>query len=225
MKDPKFYRMYDYDRKLLPNQHLQELERGVSNLEEARERSGASIGYPGWGLIYQLALCSLDPHRFNTVIETGTNHGCSSIVLAQALSDRGEGGVLHTVEIDTQVAEIARSNIAAAGLSGCVQQHVGASLEVLPSVLEQVEQVNLAFLDGSHLQKDALGEFDLVRPKLAPGALVLFDNTYLIAEEGEDQRVHGALAVIEGRGDGNIVNLPFVSWYTPGVAIWQHQPF
>lgn len=225
MKDPRFYRMYDYDRALLPNPRLRELEAGVRDLEQARERSGASIGYPGWGLIYQLALCSLDPDRHNTVIETGTNHGCSSIVLAQALADRGVGGVLHTIEIDADVADIARANIRAAGLEGVVRQHVGASIEVLPALLPEIAQVDLAFLDGSHAEADALGEFELVLPKLAPGALVIFDNTYAIAEPHEDQRVFGALNRILARGEGHLINLPYVSWYTPGVAIWQRAPF
>ncbi len=225
MKDPRFYRMYDYDRALLPNKRLRELEADVHDLETARQRTGASIGYPGWGLIYQLALCSLDPDRVNTLIETGTNHGCSSIVLAQALADRGQGGVLHTIEIDAEVAEIARANIQDAGLEAVVQQHVGASREVLPQLLDEITQIDLAFLDGSHAQVDALGEFELVLPKLAAGALVIFDNTYAIAEPHEDQRVYGALNEILTRGEGHVINLPYVSWYTPGVAIWQRAPF
>ncbi len=225
MKDPRFYRMYGYDLAVLPNKRLQELERDVPDLETARTRSGASIGYPGWGLIYQLALCSLDPDRFSTVVETGTNHGCSSIVLAQAIKDRGVGGVLHTIEIDEETAGIARGNIAAAGVGDLVEQHVGASLEVLPGLLDTLPEINLAFLDGSHLMNDALTEFELVLPKLSPGALVVFDNTYEIAEPHEDPRVHGALKEIIGRGEGNLINLPYVSWYTPGVAIWQKAPF
>ncbi len=225
MKDPLFYRMFGYDRGLLPNPRLRELESSVTDMESALEHTGLTIGFPGWGLIYHLALCSLNPDRKPTVIETGTNQGCSSIVLAQAMLDRCQGGVLHTIEIDEAVAATARNNIELAGLSACVHQHVGASLDVLPGVLSQIEQVDLAFLDGSHAQVDAIGEFDLVLPKLTPGALVIFDNTYPIAEPGEDQRVYGALMEILERGDGQLVNLPFVSWYTPGVAIWQRAPF
>ena len=60
-------------------------------------------------------------------------------------------------------------------------------------------------------------------PKLTDDALVIFDNTYRIAEEGEDQRVNGALKAVQARHGGNLVNLEFVSWYTPGLAIWQKQ--
>lgn len=60
-------------------------------------------------------------------------------------------------------------------------------------------------------------------PRLADDALVVFDNTYRIAEEGEDQRVNGALRTIQTRHGGNLINFEFVSWYTLGLAIWQKQ--
>ncbi len=70
-----------------------------------------------------------------------------------------------------------------------------------------------------------LAEFNFVEPHLAPGGLIVFDNTYQIAEEGEDQRVYGALQKLIGEGRGQIINLPYVSWYTPGVAIFQKEAF
>jgi hypothetical protein len=61
-------------------------------------------------------------------------------------------------------------------------------------------------------------------PKLADDALVLFDNTYRRAEKGEDPRVNGALRTIQKHYRGNLINLEFVSWFTPGLAIWQKAP-
>ena len=55
--------------------------------------------------------------------------------------------------------------------------------------------------------------------------LVVFDNTSLIAEDDEDPRVNGALRTIVAKHGGNLVNLPFCSWYTPGMAFWQKNPF
>ena len=56
MKPPIFHRMFDYDRRLLPNAHLAALEVGVTTIEQAREQTGATIGYPGWGLIFHVLL-------------------------------------------------------------------------------------------------------------------------------------------------------------------------
>lgn len=51
--------------------------------------------------------------------------------------------------------------------------------------------------------------------------IVMFDNTYEISEPGEDPRVNGALKEIQATYGGNLINMEFVSWYTPGLALWQ----
>lgn len=89
MKPPIYHRMFGYNLGLLPNPHLAALEDGVTTIEQARQKSGATIGYPGWGLIYHLLLAHLDRKRIEVIIETGTNWGCTTIVLAQALIDAG----------------------------------------------------------------------------------------------------------------------------------------
>lgn len=225
MKPPKFYRLFDYDRGRLPNAHLRALEDGVPDLETARTRSGATIGYPGWSLIYDLALCTLDPEADNPIVETGSNWGCTTIVLAQALIDRRAKGHVWTVEIDPENAVRARANYEAAGVAERITLVEGDAKATLAKLAAALPPIRLAFLDGCHLHDDVVIEFEAVVDRLAPGALVVLDNTYLIAEPHEDQRVHGVLKTILARHGGNLVNLPFVSWFTPGVAIWQKAPF
>jgi predicted O-methyltransferase YrrM len=216
--------MFGYDVARLPNAHLATLEKGVLNIDQARERTGATIGYPGWGVIYHVLLAHLDRSRNEVIVETGTNWGCTTIVLAQALVDAGCKGRVVTFELDTANAEIARSNIAAAGLKDRVELHVGDSRILLEEALRAETGLRVAFLDASHLYNDVLREFETILPKLTDDALVLFDNTYRIAEGREDQRVNGALRTIQERHRGNLVNFEFVSWYTPGLAMWQRVP-
>ena len=224
MREPKFFRRYDYDRGLLPNAHLRDLDDAV-DLTEAKEKSGWSIGYPGWGLLYYLVSTSLDHDSDNVVIETGTNKGSSTIMLAQAVVDSKVSGHVHTFEIDKDFYDTATSNIEQAGLSNVVTQYLGDAKTLVPQELENIGEVRVAFLDGAHFVVDVLEEFAAVHAKLARNGLVIFDNTYLIADEDEDQRVHGALASIVSEYGGNLINFPSVSWYTPGVAIWQRHPF
>jgi hypothetical protein len=66
--------------------------------------------------------------------------------------------------------------------------------------------------------------FEIVLPKLADDALVIFDNTYGIADKGEDPRVNGFLRDMPALYGGNLINMEYVSWYTPGLAIWQKRP-
>ncbi len=224
MREPKFFRRYDYDRGLLPNAHLRDLD-DAADLTEAKEKSGWSIGYPGWGLLYYLVSTSLDHDSDNVVIETGTNKGSSTIMLAQAVVDSKVSGHVHTFEIDKDFYDTATSNIEQAGLSNVVTQYLGDAKTLVPQELENIGEVRVAFLDGAHFVVDVLEEFAAVHAKLARNGLVIFDNTYLIADEDEDQRVHGALASIVSEYGGNLINFPSVSWYTPGVAIWQRHPF
>ena len=226
MRTPVFHRRFDYDRGLLPNRHLAELERGVETIEQARERSGATIGYPGWGLVYFLLLSHLDPaaEGEQILIETGTNWGCTTIVLAQALADAGVAGRVLSFEIDAGNIARARENLLLAGLADRVEIVAGDTRETLPKALSGRHGLRFALLDASHLFDDVMAEFEALLPHLADDALVLLDNTYRIAEEGEDPRVNGALPEMLKRHGGNLINLEYVSWYTPGLAVWQRRP-
>ena len=51
------------------------------------------------GLLYHILLSHLDRDKEEIIIETGTNFGCTSIVLAQALKDSEDGRVI-TIELE-----------------------------------------------------------------------------------------------------------------------------
>ena len=224
MKEPKFHRMFNYNLELLPNQQLRLLEEGVSNIAEAEGRSGYTTGQPGWGLIYYLLLSHLDRNREEVIIETGTNWGCTTIILAQALVHSGCRGKVITFEIDSENFKRAHNNLKEAGLIDRVDLRLGDSCKELSSMFDRLSDIRFVFLDASHMYQDVKREFDLILPRLASDALVIFDNTYNISSEGEDRRVNGFLKDIKNLYGGNLINLEFVSWYTPGLAIWQRQP-
>ncbi|MEQ9434994.1 class I SAM-dependent methyltransferase [Hyphomonas sp.] len=224
MNPPVYHRMFGYDVARLPNAHLAELERGVTSIEEARPRTGATIGYPGWGFIYHLLLSHLDRNRTENLIETGTNEGCTTIILAQALADAGVKGQVHTFELEATNVAKAKHNLESGGLADRVILHQGSVHDTFGPALKEVGKVRFAFLDASHLVRDVMFEFETLFPYLTPDAIVLFDNTYKIAEPEEDQRVNGALRVILEKHGGNLINLENVSWFTPGLAIWQKTP-
>src|SRR5919112_2233781 len=66
-----------------------------------------------------------------TILEIGTLGAYSTIWLARALPG---GGRLITLEADPKHAEVARANIAHAGLAGVVEVRVGPALETLPQL-------------------------------------------------------------------------------------------
>lgn len=213
--------MFNYRRTLLPNEYLASFEEGVVDVNGAIPKTGLTVGYPGWNLLYYVALCNLDREGDNVVVETGTNVGCSAIMLGQALKDSGLRGHLHTVELKEENYKLAMENVEKAGLSDYVTLYLGDGVEFLKVFLKSVSSIRFAFLDDCHDQDHVVREFEVVYPKLTDESLVFFDNTYKIAEPGEDQKVNGALRIIKERFGGNLVNLVNTSWYTPGQAIWQ----
>jgi predicted O-methyltransferase YrrM len=131
-------------------------------------------------LLYVLAMA----RRAVTIVEFGASLGFSTIHLAAAARDLGGAKVI-TTELEPEKAEIARRNLAEAGLDDLVDLREGDAL----STLADVRDVDLLFLDGwNNLY---LAVLDLLEPSLALGALVIAD---LSAEDPEQvpycERMH-----------------------------------
>lgn len=174
------------------------------------------MGYPAWNLLYYTFTCSLPPDTTTVnVIETGTNAGYSSIVLAQVLKDRGLSAKVQTVDSDPRAKEVASENVAKAGLSSYVDFHLGDSLEFLRQYVAGHEVIHFAFLDSCHEREHVIEEFRIIFRYLKPYlSTVFFDNT---SAEG----VAEALGIIKKRFGGNLVEFGNCSWGPPGNAIWQ----
>jgi predicted O-methyltransferase YrrM len=121
------------------------------------------------------------------ILEIGTLGGYSTIWLARGLSD---GGRLVTLEVDPKHAEVARGNIARAGLSDTVEVRVGRALDMLPAIEGPFD---LMFLDAD---KVSYPEYLRWALKLArPGSVIVADNVIrkgaVIDAESRDQNVQG----------------------------------
>ncbi len=81
-----------------------------------------------------------------TILEIGTLGGYSTIWLARALPADGR---LITLEYDPAHADVARSNIARAGLDKLVEVRTGAALDSLPRLeAEGAGPFDLVFIDA-----------------------------------------------------------------------------
>jgi predicted O-methyltransferase YrrM len=81
-----------------------------------------------------------------TILEIGTLGGYSTIWLARALAP---GGRLITLEADPKHADVARANIARAGLADVVELRLGPALETLPQLAaEKCGPFDLIFIDA-----------------------------------------------------------------------------
>ncbi|GMV97953.1 MAG: O-methyltransferase [Phycisphaerae bacterium] len=80
------------------------------------------------------------------ILEIGTLGGYSTIWLARALP---EGGRLITLEADPRHAEVAKANLARAGLNGVVEVRLGRALDTLPRLAaEGCGPFDLIFIDA-----------------------------------------------------------------------------
>jgi len=118
-------------------------------------------------LIYSLVRAS----RPATVVEFGMSLGISAIHLASAVRDNGTGRVV-TTELSADKVAAATRNFADAGLDDLITVLQGDALETLKSV---EGPVGFVLLDG---WKDLYSPvLELLEHRLAPGALVVADNT------------------------------------------------
>lgn len=104
------------------------------------------------------------------ILEVGTLGGYSTIWLARALPPEGR---LITLEYEPRHAEVARANLARAGLSGQVEVRVGRAIELLPR-LEPEAPFDFVFIDAD---KQSNAEYFSWALKLSrPGSLIVVDN-------------------------------------------------
>ena len=103
------------------------------------------------------------------VLELGGSRGYSAIWLAAGA--RILGGRVLSVELEPQRAELWRANVAEAGLDEWAELVEGDAIEVLERLDDTFDVV---FIDAEKDDYERL--FELARPRLEPGGLVVADN-------------------------------------------------
>lgn len=126
-----------------------------------------------------------------SILEIGTLGGYSSIWLARALP---AGGRLITLEYDPKHAEVARGNIANAGLASSVEVRTGKALDTLPQLEREGRgPFDLVFIDADKENIPAYFTWALRLTK--PGSLIIVDNVVrkgaVIDADSKDVNIQG----------------------------------
>ncbi|MCP9959169.1 MULTISPECIES: O-methyltransferase [Streptomyces] len=127
-----------------------------------------------------------------TILEIGTLGGYSAIWLARALPPDGR---LISLEHDPAHAEIARLNLARAGLDHVAEVRTGAALDTLPKLeAEGAGPFDLVFVDADKKNNPRYVEWALRLTR--PGSVIVVDNVVRggrIVDEGEaaDEAIRG----------------------------------
>jgi predicted O-methyltransferase YrrM len=150
------------------------LARSDPALDGALERSAAaglpSIHVsPNQGKLLQLLA---QGQKASRILEIGTLGAYSTIWMARALPP---GGRLITLEFEPKHAEVARANLAAAGLKDIVDVRVGKGIDLLPKLLaEGAGPFDFIFIDAD---KQSYPEYFTWSLKLSrKGTVIIADN-------------------------------------------------
>lgn len=152
--------------------------RVLRDLEQiARQEGLPSIG-PIKGKILTEIISKYKP---KIILEIGTLHGYSAILMADLLTDKGK---LITIEKDRNLANIAMKNIEDAELSHKIEVIHADALEEIPKL--QKQKFDLIFLDA--VKADYLKYLNLAESNnlLDDGVVVVADNVLLYKNEMQD---------------------------------------
>jgi len=131
------------------------------------------------------------------ILEIGTLGGYSTIWMGRALPKEGR---LITLEFDPKHAEVARANIARAGLAGIVDVRLGKALDTLPQLgREGLGPFDLIFIDAD---KASIPDYFTWSLKLSRrGTLIIVDNVVregaVIEADSTDESVRGVRRFLE----------------------------
>lgn len=166
-------------------------------LQHLKAMYGMPISFPASlapeaGLLVHSLVRNIRP---KVVIETGTFVGMSTIWIASALAENGDGGVIHTfddfgpihkgpwrdVEMLTGRMEFVAEQVAKAGLAEHVVLHPGNSsfeIRAAHQELRAAGGVQFAFLDADHGVVGSWQDMWSTEPVLNTGGFVLFHDTF-----------------------------------------------
>jgi len=180
------------DQWTLVDRYIEDLFIGADPALEAALAASTAAGLPAiavspsQGKLLQILATAIGARR---ILEIGTLGGYSTIWLARALPPDGR---LITLELEQKHADVARANLARAGVSHLVDVRVGRALDQLPS-LRGDGPFDLIFIDAD---KGGYTEYLSWAVTLArAGGLIIADN---VVRDGKITDAASADANVQG---------------------------
>ena len=112
------------------------------------------------------------------ILEIGTFMGYSALCLAKGLVSEGH---LHTIELRTEDAAVARNYFAKSSHTEQIILHEGNALEIIPQL---VQTWDLVFIDAD--KNNYINYYELTLPHLRKGGVILADNVLFHGEVLEE---------------------------------------
>jgi predicted O-methyltransferase YrrM len=107
------------------------------------------------------------------ILELGTSLGITTSYLAKA----NEKATVISIEGSKEIAAIATKNLSQLDVKN-VEQLIGNFDELLPSVLNKIENLDFIFFDGNHQKEATLNYFNQCLAKANENSVFVFDDIY-----------------------------------------------
>ena len=147
---------------------------------------------PEAGLLLHALVRNIRPR---VVVETGCFIGASTIWIAGALKEAGDGGIIHSFDDFTPMTEgpwratplasdrraFVQEQLDRAGVANAVVLHAGDSAEQIRRLRPKLEMnggVQFAFIDADHSVRGAVRDFEAVEPLIPTGGSILLHDIY-----------------------------------------------
>ncbi len=120
--------------------------------------------------------------RPKNVLEIGTFTGYSALCFAEGLA---EDGKIYTIDINEEIAHVARKYFAESGMENKIEFMIGNALEIIPPL--DIE-FDLVFIDADKV--NYLNYYKMVIDKVRTGGFILGDNALWhgkVTEKADDE--------------------------------------
>lgn len=123
-------------------------------------------------------------YKPETILEIGTSLGISTLYLAKAKSQTK----LISLEGSESIAEIAQENFRKTHANN-IELMLGEFSHTLPQALQQLQNLDLLFIDGNHRKQPTLDYYLQSLPYLHENSIVVFDDIYWSKEMAEAWKI------------------------------------
>jgi predicted O-methyltransferase YrrM len=107
------------------------------------------------------------------VVELGTSLGITTSYFSKANPESS----IKTIEGNNSIASIAKENFQKLNCNN-IQLITGNFDDVLPSVINQLSSIDLAYIDGNHRYKPTINYFHQFLPKINSQTILIFDDIH-----------------------------------------------
>jgi len=195
--------LFDNVAKLFGNGCSDYLESdGLKSLERHIEEQSLRLLQPGvpYGLsingtrtLGRFCYIACRAMRPDVVLETGVAYGVSSAYVLQALSENGSGH-LYSVDLPPLGAESFSGYLVPAKLRNRWSLNFGSSKKILPKIISQIRPLDIFIHDSLHTYAHMKREFEMARPAVRHGGLIISDDI-------EGNRAFEELIATHGTGE------------------------